>query len=151
MTPEHDERDERAAAAATWYQLYRARTAVFRVLEQALMPHGLTLPQLQALAVINDDEAVAPAAVARRRGVEYQTMTGVLDSIERHGWIKRVRDLPDRRRVRLVITPPGAAQLERGAATVDAMLQRIFGPIGEADQGVLAGLLQTLRERNPPS
>jgi DNA-binding MarR family transcriptional regulator len=149
MGAEHKERA--AAVAATWYQLVRARAAVFRVLEQALAPHGLTLPQLQALTVINKDQAIGPAAVAERLGLQEQSMTGVLDLMEQHGWIERVRDLPDRRRVRLVITPPGAAQLERGAATVDAILQRIFGPIGEADQGVLAGLLQTLRERNPPS
>lgn len=148
MAAEHKE--HAAAAAVAWYRLQRAHADIFKALERGLVSHGLTMPQLQVLMVINDDQAIGPVAIARRLGLEQQAITTVLDLLEQHDWIKRVRDQPDRRRVRLVITPAGAAQLERGTATVDAMLQHMFGHLGQADLLVLAELLQALREGNFP-
>lgn len=54
---------------------------------------------LYCLDLINREGPLSPTAVARRAGLHPATMTGVLDRLERGGWIVRERDSVDRRAV----------------------------------------------------
>jgi DNA-binding MarR family transcriptional regulator len=51
------------------------------------------------LDVIKRHGPLSPSALARRVGLRAATMTGVLDRLERGGWIERERDPLDRRAV----------------------------------------------------
>jgi DNA-binding MarR family transcriptional regulator len=54
---------------------------------------------LDCLDVITRHGPISPTALARRIGVHLATMTGILDRLERGGWIVRARDQSDRRAV----------------------------------------------------
>lgn len=56
--------------------------------------------------VITRHGPISPTTLARRTGVHLATMTGILDRLERGGWIVRDRDESDRRAV-LVRGVPG--------------------------------------------
>ena len=58
------------------------------------------------LDVITRHGPISPTTLARRIGVHLATMTGILDRLERGGWIVRGRDESDRRAV-LVRGVPG--------------------------------------------
>jgi DNA-binding MarR family transcriptional regulator len=58
------------------------------------------------LDVITRHGPISPTTLARRIGVHAATMTGILDRLERGGWIARDRDQRDRRAV-LVRGVPG--------------------------------------------
>jgi DNA-binding MarR family transcriptional regulator len=58
------------------------------------------------LDVITRHGPISPTTLARRIGVHAATMTGILDRLERGGWIMRDRDKRDRRAV-LVRDVPG--------------------------------------------
>ena len=58
------------------------------------------------LDVITRHGPISPTTLARRIGVHLATMTGILDRLERGGWIVRDRDQLDRRAV-LVRGVPG--------------------------------------------
>ena len=58
------------------------------------------------LDVIIRHGPISPTTLARRTGVHLATMTGILDRLERGGWIVRDRDQRDRRAV-LVRGVPG--------------------------------------------
>ena len=49
--------------------------------------------------VINRYGPLSPGALARRAGLHPATMTGILDRLERGGWVVRERDPADRRAV----------------------------------------------------
>jgi DNA-binding MarR family transcriptional regulator len=51
------------------------------------------------LELINRHGPLSPSALARRAGLHPATMTGILDRLERGGWISRDRDPADRRAV----------------------------------------------------
>lgn len=49
------------------------------------------------LEIVNRHGPLSPTALARRAGLHPATMTGVLDRLERAGWVARDRDPADRR------------------------------------------------------
>ena len=54
---------------------------------------------LECLDLITQYGPLSPSALARRAGLHPATMTGILDRLERGGWIDRSRDPSDRRGV----------------------------------------------------
>src|SRR6266567_2525949 len=54
---------------------------------------------LDCLDLISRHGPLSPSALARRAGLHPATMTGILDRLERGGWIDRSRDPADRRAV----------------------------------------------------
>jgi DNA-binding MarR family transcriptional regulator len=57
------------------------------------------------LDVITGHGPITPTSLARRIGVHLATMTGILDRLERGGWIVRDRDQRDRRAVMVRAVP----------------------------------------------
>src|SRR6478735_1474280 len=54
---------------------------------------------LDCLDLLARHGPLSPSALARRAGLHPATMTGILDRLERGGWIERGRDPADRRGV----------------------------------------------------
>jgi DNA-binding MarR family transcriptional regulator len=59
----------------------------------------LKATDLECLNLITRYGPLSPSALARRAGLHPATMTGILDRLERGGWIERDRDPSDRRGV----------------------------------------------------
>lgn len=59
----------------------------------------LKATDLECLDLITRYGPLSPSTLARRAGLHPATMTGILDRLERGGWIDRSRDASDRRGV----------------------------------------------------
>lgn len=95
-----------------WTLLYQTYTAIFKVIERALLPAGVSLPQAFALVAIHlSSEPMTPGRLAALLAQETQSLTGLIDRMEAQGWVRRRRDLPDRRTIRLALTEAGEAKL----------------------------------------
>jgi DNA-binding MarR family transcriptional regulator len=76
--------------------------------------HGLSHAALNALAVIEGNGApMSSGAVGAQMHITSGTMTSVLDTLERNGYVKRLTDSNDRRRVLVDVTPQAQAVLNR--------------------------------------
>jgi DNA-binding MarR family transcriptional regulator len=69
------------------------------------------------------------------------TMTSVLDTLERNGYVKRLADPNDRRRVLVDITPAAQAVLDKMLPEVQ---QVVAAALGTIDAGTLHAFLDTL-------
>lgn len=93
--------------------LYRATNAAVRELDQRLTKeHDITFIQAVTLLAIDMFDQPQPHLVAEHLSQQSQTVTGVLDRLERAGHVVRQRDLDDRRAVRLELTPTGRDLVE---------------------------------------
>jgi DNA-binding MarR family transcriptional regulator len=70
----------------------------------------LSLRQLSALSVI-EDETTTLGEVARRLMVTPAVVTGLIDRLERRGYVRRLSGASDRRRVHLALTEDGRAAI----------------------------------------
>jgi DNA-binding MarR family transcriptional regulator len=79
-------------------------------LERILRERKLTVGSFNAIEIIAGDPApLTPSEVARRMTIPVTTatLTGILDTLERNGYIERKRHPTDRRRVNLHLTAEG--------------------------------------------
>jgi DNA-binding MarR family transcriptional regulator len=124
--------------------LYRTTNAIVRELDQRLgREHDVTFIQAVTLLAVDSFDRPQPHLVADYLSQQSQTVTGVLDRLERAGHITRRRDLEDRRAVRLELTPSG----ERLVKSINSELRRHVESIfGNLDGGVRGRLSDDLEE-----
>ena len=69
--------------------------------------YGVTGPQLVALLTIVDEGDLTTTEIGHHIHVSASTVVGIVDRLERKGFVRRVRDSEDRRKVRVVATEQG--------------------------------------------
>jgi len=101
---------------------------------------------LECLDLISREGPLSPSALARRSGLHPATMTGILDRLERGGWIARERDPADRRAVLIRADPGRGADVLRLYAGMNGAMDEIIGGYDEAQLEFLAGFLRRTAE-----
>jgi len=126
-------------AVEAYRRLYVAHTAVARAIERDLIRVGVSLPQAIALQVIGTTtDAVTATQLAGYMGQERQSMTGLIDRMEMKTWIERVRDLPDRRAIRLQLTATGKVKLDEILPITFNAVVSIFSRFSETELVAMA-------------
>lgn len=101
---------------------------------------------LDCLDLIARHGPMSPTALARRAGVHPATMTGILDRLERAGWIARDRDAADRRAVVVRALRDRAGEVLRLYAGMNRAMDRICAGYGVEELAVLADFLRRTAE-----
>jgi MarR family transcriptional regulator for hemolysin len=80
------------------YVICNAWQALQQALNEELSAQGITFRQWQVLACLALMQEAAQGDIAERLGIENATLVGVLDRMERDGWIRRHPCPADRRK-----------------------------------------------------
>jgi MarR family 2-MHQ and catechol resistance regulon transcriptional repressor len=96
-------------AAATEAVMNTVRTAdmLFDRIGRLLRPLNVSAPGGLVLGILRDRGAMSPSELGERLIVTRATVTGVVDSLERRGFVRRTAHPSDRRSVIVEITPEG--------------------------------------------
>jgi DNA-binding MarR family transcriptional regulator len=97
---------------------------------------------LDCLDLINQHGPLSPSALARRAGLHPATMTGILDRLERSGWVARERDPGDRRAVLVKAQRGRNAELFGLYAGMNASLDQLCAGYSEAELELIADFLR---------
>jgi len=97
---------------------------------------------LDCLDLIARHGPLSPSALARRAGLHPATMTGILDRLERGGWVVRERDQSDRRAVVVRARRDRNAELLRLYSGMNASMDRICAEYGDVELELLADFLR---------
>ena len=128
--------------------LYLTRDALFRCVDRAVGEFGLTAEQYSVLTAIKDlDDPVRPTDIGRLVDHKVNTVSMIVDRMVKAGLVERIRDLPDRREVRLVITSKGEKALQPAASAVSRLIKEILSPLSDDDMDTLVNLLETIRDK----
>jgi DNA-binding MarR family transcriptional regulator len=97
---------------------------------------------LDCLELINRHGPLSPSALARRAGLHPATMTGILDRLERGGWVARDRDPNDRRAVVVRVRRDRGAELFRLYAGMNTSMDQICAGYSDDQLELLADFLR---------
>src|SRR5215813_9121950 len=130
----------------------RLTTAIKESLRELIIQLSLLNHQVSARLELNDVDLdcldlisrygpLSPSALARRAGLHPATITGILDRLERGGWVTRDRDQADRRAVAVSALRGRATELLRLYAGMNASLDQICAGYTNAELELLADFL----------
>jgi DNA-binding MarR family transcriptional regulator len=97
---------------------------------------------LDCLDLIARHGPLTPSALARRAGLHPATMTGILDRLERAGWVTRERHPNDRRAVTVHASRDRAADLYRLYAGMNDSMDQLCAGYTTDQLELLADFLQ---------
>jgi DNA-binding MarR family transcriptional regulator len=97
---------------------------------------------LDCLDLISRLGPLSPSALARHAGIHPATMTGILDRLERGGWITRERDPADRRAIAVRALRDRSAELFRLYSGMNTSMDRICAEYEEPQLELLADFLR---------
>lgn len=133
--------------------LKRAGAAGRRMSDAAVLYHGVLSDRLglgasdwKVLGLVQSGGTVTAGEVVRRSGLKPASVTGVLDRLERRGYVRRVRDEQDRRRVVVEITP---GLVEGGRELFTGLMRRLdalYEDYSDAELELIAGFLEEVAE-----
>jgi DNA-binding MarR family transcriptional regulator len=106
--------------------------------------YGITGPQLICLVTLCDDGAMTSAELSRRVFVSASTITGIIDRLEKRGYVERKRDEIDRRRVLLQPTSNGFKLAYRAPSPIQDQLVERLRELPELEQAAISMSLQRI-------
>ncbi|MDP2918698.1 MAG: MarR family transcriptional regulator [Dehalococcoidia bacterium] len=129
-----------------WVLMRQARDAMVKAREKELGKYGIS--SIQA-AVLFNIQAIGPEAtpaeISRRLVREPHSVSGLLGRMEKLGLIKRVKDLPKRNMVRVVVTEKGKSAYQQSIQRL--CMHEILSVLTEEEKRRLWDLLERLRDR----
>jgi DNA-binding MarR family transcriptional regulator len=113
-------------------------------------PYGLTGAQFNVLNIL----ALRPDGISQRElgdllVVDRSNVTGLLDRMEKAGWVRRADDPADRRVYRIRLTPAGSALRDKVNPLYLDVVHQITQGIAGKKMSDCAALLQELESRAP--
>src|SRR5256885_2771896 len=99
--------------------------------------------EMDFLDLISRRAPVTPGELATTTGLSPATVTGILDRLEEGGWVKRTRDVGDRRKVLVDVEMKRAPELGR---LYGGMLARLHDILEQYDDEQLPGLVGFLKQ-----
>ena len=127
-------------------QLEEVGAMVEAMVASVAQRHDLSHAALNALAVIEGSGGpMAVGAVSAHMHITSGTMTGVLDTLERNGYIERFSDPDDRRRVLVDVTPDARRVLDRLLPEVVQTATVVLSDLSDTELNRLLGLLARVR------
>ena len=124
---------------SVFYWLTLAQQAYMRAFNSRLAPHGITYRQMQVLAWIALEGPLTQADLAAKMFIEPPSLVGVLDRMERSGWIAR-QACPEDRRKKWIVPQPPAEQVWNKIAVIGRELR------AQATAGLTRSEIATLRK-----
>jgi DNA-binding MarR family transcriptional regulator len=103
---------------------------------------GLNDVDVDCLDIVDVSGPLSPSALARRAGLHPATMTGVLDRLERGGWIARERDPSDRRAVLVRIKRERYAELMRRYTGMNRSMNKLLANYSDSELEVIADFMR---------
>jgi DNA-binding MarR family transcriptional regulator len=97
---------------------------------------------LDCLDLLSQTGAMSPSELARRAGLHPATITGILDRLERGGWVARGRDPKDRRAVIVTPTRERNAELYGLYSGMNGTMDEIIADYDETQLALLSDFLR---------
>ncbi|MFN4360980.1 MAG: MarR family winged helix-turn-helix transcriptional regulator [Hylemonella sp.] len=127
------------------FALYSASHAMSKAYKPHLDALGLTYPQYVAMLVLWERDGLTVSEIGERLYLDSGTLTPLLKRLEAAGYISRLRDVADERRVLIQLTAAGRRLKTKAASIPGCMFEAM--QCTPAELGALTRQVQQLRDR----
>jgi len=111
---------------------------------RAWQDRSLSKLNLHVLTLLDHEGPLTMTKLASLVDVSLSNMTGIVDRLEQHGLVARVRDDRDRRLVLVRATPTGATRCEEAEGLRREHLRRLIGMLDGPERAIVLQAAQAL-------
>ena len=152
------------SACVAYLNLLRTGDEVYGVIGRYLSEHHISQGRFSVLMLLwrtsqmrcGGGEQTAenqgprtPAELADAAGVTRATMTGLVDTLERDGLVRREPDPNDRRMMSVELTPEGVTFIKQMLPGHFRLMAELMEPLTEDERKTLVGLLNKILRHAP--
>lgn len=113
---------------------------------QRLAPYQLSESRFVILFLLHHENAgLAPHLLAERAGITRATLTGLLDGLERDGFLNRNHGQADRRSILITLTEKGAQTAASLSKDHTQWISSLMAPLDAQEKQILSALLAKVR------
>ncbi len=140
--------DEHADVVHDVERLLRQLTIELRRRGRAILTDfEITPAQFEALVMAEDAPRLTVGDLGAKLGLAYSTVTDLIDRLERHGYVERIRDVSDKRMVRVGVMEKGQALIEEVLLARRLYLAKILSVMSEDKRLVFVEVLNVLGQQ----
>ena len=148
MAAGFEERYPGASPTATEAAMHLVRTAdlLIKRIGELVEPFGLSPSSGLVLGILADAAApLPPNQIAERLIISRATVTGLLDSLEKRGYVRRAPHSSDRRMLLIELTESGRQVAHEFRVVVHRHQNEWLGALSQSEQGQLIDVLHRLQ------
>lgn len=140
------------AAMVAFFSLVRTSDEVLKIGNELFARHNISKGRFVVLILLSDEVQTrggpkTPAELAEMAGCTRATMTGLIDSLERDGMVKREPDAQDRRMMRVVLTDSGRSLIQTMLPQHFQQVTQMMSGLNDEELRTLSSLLEKIVER----
>ena len=140
--------DFKESRLMVWLLCHQCHRLVSRCEEVMSYKKEITPEQHSVLIAIKyANDPVKPTDVAKWLDRRTHTISLIIERMQRNGIVERIRDLPDRRSVRLIITKKGEKILDQATIRGWKLICEILSDFSEDELQTLAKLMGKVRDK----
>lgn len=129
-----------------FFSLRLISASLRRCQDEKLSEINLTSPQYAMLLTINQlKEPVSQKEIANQLEQSQNSVSLIVERMRKNGLIEANRDLPDRRAIRLSLTPKGSRSLKQAHLVAKNLVQKVFNCLSNEEIVQLQCLLDKVR------
>ncbi len=131
------------------FLLSTAQQAVTKHVNKLLAAEGVQITVVQSgiLFLLKQQDRRMMSELGKILGIENSAMTGLVDRLERSGFVTRVVDPADRRALLICTTPAGLQEVEKAKPIIRRVNDAIKAGFSEHEVEVLKKVLAEIREK----
>ncbi len=127
--------------------LNHAYSVTYRLSEHRLRAVGISPVQFRALSLTRLlPPPVTPSVLALHLALDSRTVSDLVSRLEVCNWVRRVRDLPDRRAVRLELTEEGERRLAAAWGPAMAISEEVWSDVPLEELKPVLRILRRVRD-----
>jgi DNA-binding MarR family transcriptional regulator len=120
------------------------RTMV-RTFSARIATHGVGMGIFQFLRILWEDDGLTQAELAARARMRGPSAAGALHDLERRGFVRRIADPHDRRKIRVLLTAKGRQLYNLVMPDIDVTNRAMLADFSAAEERTLKRMLHRMR------
>jgi DNA-binding MarR family transcriptional regulator len=129
-----------------WVRLAMTFNVLYHEIKTELSKEKLTVPQLDIISCLDRSKGLPLSELAERLLVTGGNITGIIDRLERDGYVYRERDKKDRRIVRALLTEKGFDLYKSFLPRYKEVMRKINSVLTTQERHQLQRLLKKLSQ-----
>src|SRR6202795_4623528 len=131
-------------ALKAFINLARGSDSLFSRMSASLESYGLTMGQFGVLEALLHLGPMCQHTLGEKLLRSGGNVTLVVDNLERHGWVRRERQVNDRRMIQIHLTPKGRRLITRVFPEHAKMVVKVMSKLSAAEQEQLRKIARKL-------